>query len=106
MAGPFGLVQESTVTGAADHQAVWVAATSPDLLTTAAGALADPALTGRAVAVDANGALTSLHTGPGVIAAQGGGGGLATDVALVAVASLLLLGLLALELLRPRRARA
>ena len=104
-AAPVGLLQESTVTGAADRQVVWVAATSPDLLTATAGALSDPGLSGRAVKVDSTGALSPLSART-ISVSMRGGAGLATDVVLVAVAGLLLVGVLVLELLRPRRARA
>jgi hypothetical protein len=100
---PAGLVQEATIPGTAEQQVVWIAATRPELLLPAAGALADPALSGRAVAVGADGAMSPLRGR--TAGAAGAGGGPSLEAALVALSALVLVGLVGVELAAPRRPR-
>lgn len=109
-AGPGGRVRLSTSVGAVEElrtadasgrQVLWLAGTATDALSAAARALYDPNLGGTAATVDAGGRLSVL--GSSALAAAG----LWPSTAQVAgaLAAALILAVVGLQVLRPRRTR-
>jgi hypothetical protein len=84
------------------RQVLWLAGTRGDMLASAADALYDPRLAGRVEVVDAAGRLSPL-LGPEAGAPGVGPGGPSTGLLLVGAGAVLLLGVVALQLRRPRR---
>jgi hypothetical protein len=95
-----GAVEEVRTSDAAGRQVLWLSGTGPDVLSGAAVALYDPSLSGTAALVDARGHLSAVGGGGGVFSAFG------PSTAQVAggAAALLILAVVGLQLLRPRRA--
>jgi Bacterial cellulose synthase subunit len=94
-----GAVEEVRTSDAAGRQVLWLSGTGPDVLSGAAVALYDPSLSGTAALVDARGHLSAVGGGSGVFSAFG------PSTAQVAggAAALLILAVVGLQLLRPRR---
>ena len=97
---PLGAVQEAPVPGDGSRQVLWLAGTGAAMLASAADAVYDPRLSGPVAVVDASGRLTSLSSAE--MAAP------ATAVpnvgeVLIGFLALLLLGVLVLQLVRPKR---
>jgi len=97
-----GAVEELRTFDAAGRQVLWLSGTGPDVLNGAAIALYDPGLTGNAAMVDATGHLSSVGGGSGVF----GPFGPSTAQVAGGLAALLILAVVGLQLLRPRRATA
>ena len=94
-----GAVEELRTPDARARQVLWLAGTSPQILAGAAGALYDPGLGGSADTVDAAGRISAL-SGDAVSAALGGP---STAQVAGAAAAVLILAVVGLQLLRPRR---
>ena len=95
-----GAIEELRTYDAAGRQVLWLAGTGPDTLAGAAVALYDPSLTGTAAMVDATGRLSQVGGAGGIF------GVLGPSTAQVAggAAALLIVAVVGLQLLRPRRA--
>ena len=94
-----GAVEELRTSDAAGRQVLWLAGTGPEVLDGAAASLYDPNLKGTAEMVDAAGRLSAV----GVTGSLFGELGPSTAQIAGAAAALLILAVLALQLLRPRR---
>jgi hypothetical protein len=94
-----GAIEELRTYDAAGRQVLWLAGTGPDTLDGAAVALYDPSLTGTAAMVDTTGHLSQVGGAGGIF------GVLGPSTAQVAggAAALLILAVVGLQLLRPRR---
>jgi Bacterial cellulose synthase subunit len=99
IASAVGAVEELRTFDAAGRQVLWVSGTGPAVLSGAAVALYDPDLSGTAEMVDAGGHLTDVGGTSSVFGAFG------PSTAQVAggLAALLVLAVVGLQLLRPRR---
>jgi hypothetical protein len=98
-----GAVEEVRTSDGLGRQVLWVSGTGADVLLSAAAALYDPTLSGTAVVVDAAGRLSAAGGGTG-----GPFTGLGPGTAQVAgaLAALLILAVVGLQFIRPRRAPA
>jgi hypothetical protein len=94
-----GAVEELRTFDAAGRQVLWLSGTGPAVLTGAALALYDPALTGSVEMVNAGGQLSDMGGGPSVF----GPFGPSTAQVAGGLAALLILAVVGLQLLRPRR---
>jgi hypothetical protein len=94
-----GAVEELRTTDASARQVLWLAGTSPQVLAGAAGALYDPSLGGSAATVDAGGRISVL----GSAAVSAALGGPSTAQVAGALAAVLILAVVGLQLVRPRR---
>jgi len=97
-----GAVQEGRSGDAADRQVLWLDGTGQDALSSAALALYDSSLGGTVGLVDATGRVSTL--GPADVVPGANGPGTAQVAAIVA--AVLVAGVLALQLLWPRRSEA
>lgn len=97
-----GAVEELRTSDAAGRQVLWLSGTGPDVLTGAALALYDPGLSGPAATVDATGHLSPVGAAAGVF----GPFGPSTAQVAGGAAALLILAVVGLQLLRPRRSAA
>jgi Bacterial cellulose synthase subunit len=95
-----GAVEELRTSDAAGRQVLWLSGTGPDALAGAALALYDPGLSGSAALVDASGHLSPVTGASGVF----GPFGPSTAQVAGGAAALLILAVVGLQLLRPRRA--
>jgi hypothetical protein len=96
-----GAVEELRTPDAGARQVLWLDGTSAQVLAAAAAALYDPGLGGSAATVDAVGRISVL-SGAAVAAALGGP---STAQVAGALAAVLILAVVGLQLLRPRRSR-
>jgi Bacterial cellulose synthase subunit len=94
-----GALQEVTTSDPSGRQVLWLAGTGQDVLDRAAAALYDTSITGNAALVDAAGRLAPLNGS----SAQSGPAGLSTAQAAGVLAAVLILVVVAVQLLRPRR---
>jgi Bacterial cellulose synthase subunit len=94
-----GAVEELRAPDATGRQVLWLAGTGADVLSGAARALYDPSLGGTAATVDAGGRLSVL----GAATVSPAGLGPSTAQVAGAVTAVLILAVVGLQLLRPRR---
>jgi hypothetical protein len=93
-----GTVEEMTSSDPAGRQVLWLAGTGPDVLASAAAAIYDPAITGAAALVDASGRVAPVEGVSAPVTA-----GPSTAQVAGALAAVLMVAVVALQLLRPRR---